>query len=61
MHDQAIAAIFCAHILHIVLATSTLIFRYGQGRSRAYLAIRSALLLLLSFKVHTPITHNDTG
>ena len=27
---------FCAHILYIVLATSTLIFRYGQGRSRAY-------------------------
>ena len=42
MHDRVIASIFCAHIdglLYIVLATSTLIFRYGQGRSRAYLAI----------------------
>ena len=59
---RAVAAIFIARIYSILcwLYTSTLIFRYGQGRSRAYLVIRSALLLLLSFKVHTPITHNDT-
>ena len=25
----------CIPVLYIVLATSTLIFRYGQGRSRA--------------------------
>ena len=35
---RAIAAIFIARIYSIIimLATLTLIFRYGQGRSRAY-------------------------
>ena len=57
---RAVAAIFIALIYSILCwLLRRFFFRYGQGHSRAYLVIRSALLLLL--KVHTPITHNDTG